>query len=137
MRQYFLVISVLATGVAAVLSGRREPGPMSPITVFAQEDLISWRQTSEQDSPEVRAEQRSSVSAVRPYFDRVRLEQISAADSLVCGNFPPPVLYDEGTSRTWVYSMPKASGSCALERGGSFVSVGVRGTAETRAEPVR
>jgi len=133
MRRNLIIIAICGVGVAPVLL-RGLKVPSGHPQVF-QEDVISWRMVSLGASAEVGAQLRSSVFAVGPAFDAVRLERSYPTGSANCGNFPPPVLSDDGITRTWSYTMQRpAAGACAVRGGADFVAVGVKGGTELRAQ---
>ena len=133
MRRTLMIIGISGVGlVPVVLKGFQEPQQAPQVS---QEEVITWRMAPSIASTEVGAQLQSSVSAVRPYFDVVRLERSTPTGVVNCGNFPFPVLSDNGVNRSWIYTMQRPSvGACAERGSGDFVAVGIKGGTELRAQ---
>lgn len=127
-----------------IASAAGAPAPVAPIpdrVILSADqgppaDVVEWK--VETGAPgAIRAVLVSTVNAVVPYYEAVRLERVAGTTRTACGQFSDPILLDSGVNRRWVFEMQRASGgACAGRTTGGFVAIGVRAGVETPTSPV-
>ena len=128
------------TSASSARAGPTAPGGATRLVSSVPQadslDFVAWRITSPTRAA-IRAELKSSVLSVRPYFDGVRLERMSGTGRVVCGNFTYPALTDDGAFRTWIYTIERPTvGACGGSGAETFSAVGVKGVADYRTQEV-
>jgi hypothetical protein len=97
-------------------------------------NLITW--TVWTDGTNTVAQHMATTSIEAPFFDSVRLIRVDGNTAYHCGNFPAPVLTDNGLNRFWTYTMvTPVAGSLCGDVGGLYWAMGIKGSAALITNP--
>lgn len=127
-------VSAVAFDVASQASGTVAAGLLTAQTTpdvamqwGAAADILTWKVNSIAGTTVI-AEHKASTSITAPYFDSVVLGRANAGGTAIvfCGNFPAPVLTDNGFNRFWTYTVSKPVAPAACSAGGLWYAIGLK-----------
>ncbi|MGE3617024.1 MAG: Ig-like domain-containing protein [Gemmatimonadales bacterium] len=124
------VADVASQQAAAPISAPMLNTQFNPSTGLSQQwstaDLISWSGSTTLSPGSIVATHVASTSIVVPYFDNASLWGLIGTEWVYCGNFPAPVLTDNGSHRFWTYTLAAPAGTNACVGAAGFRVMGTK-----------